>query len=182
MVRITPSILNCCNALRMVHITVPNQWWLNQMNKQIAHRMVATRCYIILRRWCRPLSSILRNRLLFRILKYGWFLWHKIIIILWNKTVNGTISEFNEFPWKGTGFRVGRSVLSLQQVRNTCRACFLIYNINMTSLLPPCPLVWFEDPVTYWYETFPDLLLLPLSLTTVSLYMTFSAFSLIPLT
>lgn len=153
----------------------------NEQAKCTRDGMVATRCYIILKRWCRPLSSILRNRLLFRILKCWLFLWHKIIIILWNKTVNGTISEFNEFSWKCRiwGWKF---CSESKQVRDTCRAYFLICNINMNSLLPLCPLVWFEDPVTYWYKTFPDLLLLPMSLKTVNLYMTSSAFLLIPLT
>ena len=52
----------------------------------------------------------------------------------------------------------------------------------MTSLLPWCPLVWFEDLVTYWYETIPDLPPRLLLLITVNLHTPCPTFSLVPLT
>lgn len=92
-----PTSQNYRNVPQMAHITVPNKCWLNQMNKQNSHVVMATRCYIILKSWCRWPPSLLRNRCTVGVLQYLWFfLWHNIIIILWNKTMGSLWNQERE--------------------------------------------------------------------------------------
>lgn len=126
-----------------------NPQWLNQNS----YAIVATRCCIILKGWCRPLPFILRNRRTFRVLQYSWFfLWHKIIIILWNKTINEERRESTSFPGKTQDLDMEGLFWLYSQVRDTPRTCFLICKMEMISCVPWGLLVWCEDLLTYWYE------------------------------
>lgn len=112
------------------------------------------------------------------------FLWHKIIIILWNRAINEERRESTSFPGKTQDLDMEGLFWVYSQVRDTPRTCFLICKMKMISCVPWGLLVWFEDLLTYWYEKIstPDLLLLLLFLIMRGLYMTFSAFSLLSMT
>lgn len=173
-----PTSQNCCNVLQMVHTVVPSGWAMpNEQAKftrdygnkvsQHLEKLIQTTAL------CLEKQTDCQGPAIFRI-----FLWHQIIAILWNKTVNQERREVNKFPWKDWRFEIGRFVLSLQP----SQFLYLQNEDDFPPALVPTGLIWGPSNIDMKTTSIPDFLQLLLLPITMSLYMTFSAVSLIPLT
>lgn len=84
------------------------------------------------------------------------FLWHNIIIILWNKTMGSLWNQEREsMSFSGKKDLWWEGLFGVHsQVRDTPQICFVICEMEVTSLLPSYSLVWFENLVMLTWNHF----------------------------